>query len=124
VYLFLSLLWNNQSLARKCDGQMINFKSDNVFGVSPEIMEALTQVNEGTQCSYSADEYTAQLQKIFSEIFETEVVLFLTTTGTATNSLSLSALVKPYSKKNLLKVQVAWYRLLILLPIKLGGEYF
>jgi threonine aldolase len=36
----------------------MNFASDNVTGVSPEIMAALSAVNEGTVKSYGEDEYT------------------------------------------------------------------
>lgn len=74
----------------------MNFKSDNVYGVCAEIIQALNKANEGTECSYSADIYTQELQRQLSRVFEKEVTVFLTTTGTAANALSLAALVKPY----------------------------
>lgn len=74
----------------------MNFKSDNAVAVSNQIMEAIIQANHGFQNSYGLDEYSIKLQKKFSEIFEKEVWIYLTSTGTAANALGLSSLVKPY----------------------------
>ena len=74
----------------------MNFKSDNITAVSPEIMEAIHAANHGTQPSYGADAYSETLKKTFSEVFEKEVSVYLTNTGTAANSLSLASLVRPY----------------------------
>lgn len=74
----------------------MNFKSDNTVAVNKEIMQALLDTNHGFQNSYGNDHYSQELQKRLSIIFETEVVVYLTNTGTAANSLALSALVKPY----------------------------
>lgn len=56
-------------------------------------MQALQEVNYGSQPSYGADSYSVQLQKKFSEIFEKDVFVFMTYTGTAANGLALSSLV-------------------------------
>lgn len=74
----------------------MNFKSDNVTPISPEIMKTLMAENHGFQSSYGADELSSKLQERFSEIFEKKVLVYLTNTGTAANSLALSALVSPY----------------------------
>jgi len=74
----------------------MNFKSDNTCAVSSEIMNAIIEVNKGIQNSYGADDYSIKLKQIFSQIFEKEVSVYLTCTGTAANALSLSSLTKPY----------------------------
>ena len=74
----------------------MNFASDNVHGVHPAIMQALADANTGTQGSYSADQFTARAERQLCEIFEREVDSYLVLTGTAANSLCLSAMVPPY----------------------------
>lgn len=74
----------------------MNFKSDNIGPVSPEIMQAIIDANNGNQSSYGADVYSVELQKKLSELFDKDVVVYLTSTGSAANSLALSALVEPY----------------------------
>ncbi len=70
----------------------MDFKSDNIVGIHPQIMEAIVNANVGTEPSYGNDRYTIALQKRLTEIFETEVYVYLTGTGTAANGLSLSAI--------------------------------
>lgn len=74
----------------------MNFASDNVTGVAPEIMDALAAANRGTERSYAADTITARLSRRFAELFETEVAIFPVATGTAANALALASLVPPY----------------------------
>ena len=74
----------------------MNFKSDNVVPISPEIIQAIIEANQGTQSSYGADDYSLELQKQLSLIFEKDIILYLTNTGTAANCLALSSLVDPY----------------------------
>jgi threonine aldolase len=75
----------------------MEFKSDNTSGVNIEILNAISRANQGFQKSYGADEYSLILQKKLSEIFEKDVIIYLTSTGTAANSLALSSLVRPYN---------------------------
>src|ERR1700757_694053 len=70
---------------------MIDYRSDNTGRAAPEILEALVRANSGTALGYGADEWTAQLQDRFSELFETRVRVFPVATGTAANALSLAA---------------------------------
>jgi len=74
----------------------MNFCSDNVAGIAPEILEAITRANTGTQPSYGADEITARVEKRLGEVFEREVWAFPVTTGTSANALALSTLTPPY----------------------------
>ena len=74
----------------------INFSSDNLTEVCPEIMEALVAANKGNMMPYGADEYTQRLKEKFSELFETPVTVFPVATGTAANSLALSAIAPAY----------------------------
>src|SRR5262245_45157117 len=69
-----------------------DFRSDNTGRVAPELLEALIRANTGTAFGYGADEWTALLQRRFSELFETEVAVYPVATGTAANALSLAAL--------------------------------
>jgi threonine aldolase len=71
----------------------MDFRSDNTSPASPEIIQALVQANEGYQNPYGADDYSVLLKNKFSEIFEKEVTVYLTSTGTAANCLALSSLV-------------------------------
>lgn len=73
-----------------------NFASDNVSPACPAVMEAMMRANEGSVGSYGADILSSTLNTRFSEVFEAEVAVFPVVTGTATNSLALSALVAPY----------------------------
>lgn len=74
----------------------MNFCSDNVTGVAPEIMAALMAANEGAAMPYGNEQYTQQLQNVFSELFETNVIVFPVATGSAANSLALSVITPPY----------------------------
>jgi threonine aldolase len=74
----------------------LNFRSDNVATVAPEILRALDAVNHGPAASYGDDEYSALLNRKFSDLFETEVTVFPVSTGTAANALSLATCARPY----------------------------
>ncbi|KKJ76318.1 threonine aldolase [Kiloniella litopenaei] len=72
---------------------MTNFASDNVTGVSPEIMDALIQANnDHAAMSYGADRWTDCLKDKVSEIFETDVTVFPVISGTAANVLPIASL--------------------------------
>ena len=74
----------------------MNFCSDNVTGVAPEIMQALSAANMGTQPAYGADAYTAKVEAQLCEIFERKVTAFPVATGTGANVLGLSTMTPPY----------------------------
>ena len=74
----------------------MDFRSDNVGGATPEILEALELANGGTAGSYGDDEFTRRMNQRFSELFEREVAVFPVATGTAANALCLSVCTLPY----------------------------
>lgn len=69
-----------------------DFRSDNVLGVSPEILEALAVASSGSMPSYGRDAITARLRDRCSDLFECEVDVFPVLTGTAGNALSIATL--------------------------------
>jgi len=72
------------------------FHSDNETGVSPEILEAINAVGAGSAMPYGEDERSRELDRAYSDLFETEVRVYPVVTGTAANALALSTLVPPY----------------------------
>jgi threonine aldolase len=74
----------------------MNFCSDNVTGIAPEIMAAIAAANHGSAMPYGNDEISQRLERQFSELFETSVAIFPVATGSAANALALSVLSPPY----------------------------
>ena len=71
---------------------MTIFSSDNVTIACPEIMDALVKANSGNVDSYGDDKWSESLKKKMSDLFEKDVEVVTAVTGTAANSLALSAL--------------------------------
>jgi threonine aldolase len=74
----------------------MNFCSDNVAGIAPEILAALGVANLGSAASYGDDAITGRVERRLAEIFEHEVAVFPVATGTAANALALASLVPPW----------------------------
>jgi threonine aldolase len=74
----------------------VNFRSDNVSGIAPEILAAIGAANAGAADSYGADPITERLTLRFAELFERDVAVFPVATGTAGNALALAALAPPW----------------------------
>jgi threonine aldolase len=74
----------------------MNFASDNTAPVAPAILDAIVAANAGYACGYGDDDWTAGVERRFSEIFEREVATFLVPTGTAANALSLAQVTPPW----------------------------
>ncbi|MCZ6861923.1 MAG: low specificity L-threonine aldolase [Alphaproteobacteria bacterium] len=74
----------------------MNFGSDNMGPVAPEIMAAIAAANEGMAAAYGADEITTRLEARFSELFEIKIRIFPVVTGGAANSIALAALSPPW----------------------------
>jgi len=70
----------------------VKFASDNVAGVCPEVLSAIIKANDGDSAPYGNDDWSKILQEKFSEIFEKDVIVFPTASGTAANALALSAI--------------------------------
>ena len=74
----------------------MNFRSDNEAPVLKEIIQGLLECNKGLCDSYGDDKVTKKLQKTFKDIFETDLDILPVATGTAANSIALSAMSPPY----------------------------
>ncbi len=75
----------------------IELRSDNCAGAAPELLAAVGAANDGSALAYGGDEWSARLQARVAEVFEhPEVTAFPVLTGTAANSLALSALCPPW----------------------------
>lgn len=73
----------------------MNFQSDNWAGAHPAISQNLLQHSTGMAAAYGASDVDQKVEAIFSEIFERDVAVFFTGTGTAANSLALAAINRP-----------------------------
>lgn len=74
----------------------MNFRSDNVTGIAPEILAAIAAANQGAAPSYGADAVTVRVAQRFNAVFEHEVTIFPVATGTAANALALATLTPPW----------------------------
>ena len=74
----------------------IDLASDNVAGVSPEILEMMREASAGTAPSYGADLYTERLEHMLAELFETPCSVFPVSSGTAANAIALAAVTPSY----------------------------
>jgi threonine aldolase len=76
---------------------MLWFYSDNTGGCSPQIIEALQGACQGEVRPYGFDEYTQQLDCVFSQVFETKAWVVPVTSGIAANCIGLQAIAAPFS---------------------------
>ena len=73
------------------------FTSDNASGAAPEIMAAVMRANEGYARSYGADALMDRVRDQVREVFEApEAAVYLVSTGTVANALSLAVLTPPW----------------------------
>ncbi|MFK8029579.1 MAG: low specificity L-threonine aldolase [Gammaproteobacteria bacterium] len=73
------------------------FGSDNQSGASPQVLKAITDAYSGTSDdAYGDDSYCAKATETFKQVFETDVSVFYVVSGTAANTLALSAMLKPW----------------------------
>ncbi|MDP7391912.1 MAG: low specificity L-threonine aldolase [Alphaproteobacteria bacterium] len=76
----------------------MNFCSDNVSGVSPEILSALTTANNGPAMPYGADEVTARVVAGLRALFEAPAAeIVLMSTGSSANALALATMTPPFA---------------------------
>ena len=73
-----------------------SFASDNNAGVHPEVLQALSAVNQGHVVGYGDDVYTESAERQFKRHFGEDIEVFFVFNGTAANCLSLKALTKSY----------------------------
>lgn len=75
----------------------MDFTSDNICGVSTEILAALSIANEAEAAApYGADAMSMTLNQQFSDLFKRDCTVFPVVSGTAANALALSACVQPW----------------------------
>ena len=75
----------------------VELRSDNTAAVAPEILAAVQAANSGTALAYGGDDLTAGLHEVVRSVFEhPSARVFPVTSGTAANSLSLSAATPPW----------------------------
>lgn len=74
----------------------MNFRSDNTSCAAPEILAALSDVNEAPTAPYGEDPWSKRLDEAFSKLFEHPVRVFTVATGTAANSIALASVVPPW----------------------------
>jgi threonine aldolase len=73
-----------------------SFASDNNAGVHPEVLKALTTINQGHVVGYGDDAYTASAVRQFKKEFGNDIEVFFVFNGTAANCLALKALTNSY----------------------------
>ena len=78
------------------NGPVYDFRSDNVGGAAPEIIEAIVAANTGTAAPYGDDDHTRRMNERFAALFERSVQVFALSSGTGSNSVALAALANPY----------------------------
>ena len=74
----------------------VAFTSDNIAGASESVVQAMVEASKGDAMPYGNDEGTAKVTQMLSDFFECDVDVFLVSTGTAANVLSLSAMTPPW----------------------------
>ena len=74
----------------------MDFRSDNVASVAPEIVDAMIEAARVSAAPYGGDPITEGLEPAFSALFETPVRVFPVVTGTAANALAIAAFTPPY----------------------------
>lgn len=74
----------------------VAFTSDNIAGASDVVFKAMMEAAQGDAMPYGNDDGTAQVTRMLSELFDCDVDVFLVSTGTAANVLSISALTPPW----------------------------
>lgn len=71
------------------------FASDNWAGAADPIADSLSRHASGMSPAYGTSDLDLRLEQRFNDLFETEVAVFFVGTGTAANSLALSAVNRP-----------------------------
>lgn len=70
----------------------MNFLSDTTAPAHPAVLEALARANTGYAPSYGADPIASGVKQRLKEIFETDLEVLFTASGSASNALALSVL--------------------------------
>lgn len=73
----------------------MRFFSDNAAPACPQVMEAIVRANV-LDTAYDGDQWSAQLDRAFSDLFEKKVRALWVPSGTSANCLGLAALCPPH----------------------------
>jgi threonine aldolase len=74
-----------------------DFRSDNVGGVAPELLEAIHAANHGAAAPYGDDDFTRAMTAQFRRAFEHGTLTAIPiSTGTGANAVALASLANPY----------------------------
>lgn len=73
----------------------MRFFSDNAAPVHPAVMQAMADANH-IDTAYDGDQWSAQLDAAFSDVFGRDVAVLWVATGTSANCLALASLVQPH----------------------------
>ena len=74
-----------------------DFRSDNVGGIAPELLEALQAANIGAAAPYGDDDFTRAMTAQFRRVFEHDALTAIPiSTGTGANAIALAGLANPY----------------------------
>ncbi len=78
-------------------GPRRHFSSDNWSGVHPEVIAAISAVNNGHAPSYGHDTYTAATIARLRDVFGDDAEIFLVFSGTGANVLGLQTVAVPFN---------------------------
>jgi threonine aldolase len=74
-----------------------DFRSDNVGGIAPELLEAIAAANRGTAAPYGDDGFTRSMTARFRRTFEHDrLSVFPVATGTGANGVALAGLANAF----------------------------
>tara|TARA_R110002096_G_scaffold139164_1_gene293373 strand:+ start:271 stop:1290 length:1020 start_codon:yes stop_codon:yes gene_type:complete len=74
----------------------MNFLSDTTAPAHPALIEAIGKANDGFAPSYGADPLSGYVESRLKDVFESDLKLVFTNSGTAANALALSVLCPPH----------------------------
>ncbi|MBO7465063.1 MAG: aminotransferase class V-fold PLP-dependent enzyme, partial [Bacteroidales bacterium] len=72
------------------------FGSDNHSGISPEVLEAIAQANDGHALAYGDDEYSGITRQLFKQQFGEAAEVYTVFNGTGANTLCIDAMVRSH----------------------------
>lgn len=72
------------------------FASDNAAGVSPEVMAALADANQGTALAYGDDTWTDRACSAIRDLFNAPVESLLCWGGTGANVVGIASVIEPW----------------------------
>ena len=74
----------------------MDFLSDNAAGVHESVLAAIAEAAPAQAVGYDSDPWSARLDAVLSDFFETRVRAFAVPSGTAANALALATLAPPW----------------------------